>query len=124
MAARSVHVAGVIDLAEAQLLIDCGVRYLGFPFVLDHHKEDLTIDAAAAIISRLRGQANFFLITYLAKAQDILQLCDALSVNMVQLHGQTELPQIQILRHKAPKMRIIKSLIVRDENADLLIDDV
>ena len=124
MAARSVHVAGVIDLAEAQLLIDCGVRYLGFPFVLDHHKEDLTIDAAAAIISRHRGQANFFLITYLAKAQDILQLCDALSVNMVQLHGQTELPQIQILRHKAPKMRIIKSLIVRDENADLLIDDV
>jgi hypothetical protein len=57
MAARSIHVAGVIGLAEAQLLIDCGVRYLGFPFVLDHHKEDLTIDAAAAIVAKLRNHA-------------------------------------------------------------------
>jgi hypothetical protein len=46
---RSVHVAGVIDLAEAQLLIDCGIKYLGFPLVLDHHREDLAIDAAANI---------------------------------------------------------------------------
>ena len=59
---RSIHVAGVIDLAEAQLLIDCGIRYLGFPLVLDHHPEDLTIDAAAAIISKLRDHASFFLI--------------------------------------------------------------
>jgi phosphoribosylanthranilate isomerase len=52
MATQSIHVAGVIDLAKAQLLIDCGVRYLGFPMVLDHHKEDLTTDAAAAIVAR------------------------------------------------------------------------
>jgi hypothetical protein len=46
MATQPIHVAGVIDLAEAQLLIDCGIRYLGFPFVLDHHEEDLTLDDA------------------------------------------------------------------------------
>ena len=50
-----IHVAGVIDLAEAQLLIDCGVRYLGFPLVLDHHKEDLTMDAASAIVANLEA---------------------------------------------------------------------
>jgi hypothetical protein len=53
MAARSIHVAGVIDLAEARLLIDCGVRHLEFPLVLDHHKEDLTTDEAAAIVAEL-----------------------------------------------------------------------
>ena len=121
---RAIHVAGVNDFAEAKLLIDCGIRFLGFPLALDYHKEDLTIDAAAAIVSRLRGRANFFLITYLAKARDILQLCDALSVSMVQLHGQTDLKQIQLLRQEAPKLRIIKSLIVRNDNADLLIDEV
>jgi len=75
MATRSIHVAGVIDLAEAQLLINCGVRYVGFPFVLDHHKEDLTTDAAAAIVSELGSHATFFLITYLNRAGAILELC-------------------------------------------------
>lgn len=121
---RAVHVAGVIDFAEAKLLIDCGIGFLGFPLALDYHKEDLTIDAAAAIASELKGRANFFLITYLTKAQDILQLCDALSVSMVQLHGQTDLKEIEFLRQWAPKLKIIKSLIVRDDNADLLINEV
>jgi phosphoribosylanthranilate isomerase len=123
-ATRFIHVAGVIDLAEAQLLIDCGIRYLGFPFVLDHHKEDLTIDAAAAIASKLRNHATFFLITYLNSARAILELCHALSVNMVQLHGETSLEQIQLLRQEAPKLRLIKSLIVCGSNADTLIDEV
>jgi phosphoribosylanthranilate isomerase len=124
MPPRSIHVAGVIDLAEAQLLIDCGVRYLGFPFVLDYHKEDLTIDAAAAIVATLRGQATFFLITYLNRAIAILELCHDLSVNMVQLHGETDLEQVQLLKQQAPQLRIIKSLIVRSGNADTLIDEV
>jgi phosphoribosylanthranilate isomerase len=68
---RSIHVAGVIDVAEAQLLIDCGVRYLGFPLMLDHHREDLTINAAAAIISKLKDHSRFFLITYLNRASAI-----------------------------------------------------
>ena len=121
---RSIHVAGVIDLAEAQLLIDCGIRYLGFPLVLDHHKEDLTIDAAVAIVSKLRNHATFFLVTYLNKARAICELCDALSVDMVQLHGQIDHEQIQLLRQEAPKLRIIKSLIVRGGNAGPLIDEV
>ena len=121
---RSIHVAGVIDLAEAQMLIDCGIRYLGFPLVLDHHREDLTIDSAAAIVSELGDHATFFLITYLNRAPAIVDLCHALSVDMVQLHGETSLEQIQLLRQKAPNLRIIKSLIVRSNNTSTLIDEV
>jgi len=123
-ATGSIHVAGVIDLAEAQVLIDCGIRYLGFPLVLDHHKEDLTIDAAAAIVSKFRNHATFFLITYLNRARAIHELCHALSVDMVQLHGETSVEQIQLLRQEAPKLRIIKSLIVRGGDAGPLIDEV
>jgi phosphoribosylanthranilate isomerase len=124
MGTRSIHVAGVIDLAEARLLIDCGAKYLGFPIVLGYHKEDLTTDAAAAIVSELGNRATFFLITYLNRAGAILELCRALSVNMVQLHGETDLEQIQLLKREAPHLRIIKSLIVRGSNTDSLIDEV
>jgi hypothetical protein len=71
-AKRSIHVAGVIDLAEAKLPIDCGIRYLGFPLVLEHHREELTTDAAAAIVSELGDHATFFLITYLNRAPAIV----------------------------------------------------
>jgi len=40
-----VHVAGVIDLAEAKMLIASGFGFLGFPLVLDHHEEDLSAKA-------------------------------------------------------------------------------
>ncbi len=124
MSGPHIHVAGVIDLAEAQLLIDCGVQHLGFPFVLGYHKEDLSIAAAAAIVSELRDEATFFLITYANEAQTILELCDALSVDIVQLHGETSLEQIQVLKQEAPDLRIIKSLIVRGGDASALIKDV
>ena len=124
MSGPHIHVAGVIDLAEAQLLIDCGVQHLGFPLVLGYHKEDLSIEAAAAIVAELRDEATFFLITYANEAQAILELCDALSVDMVQLHGETSLEQIQVLKQEAPDLQIIKSLIVRGGDASALIDEV
>jgi phosphoribosylanthranilate isomerase len=121
---RLIHVAGVTDLAEAQLLIDCGTRHLGFPLVLDHHRDDLSIDDAAAIASQLAGQATFFLITYLNSAPAIIELCQTLAVDMVQLHGETSLEEIVHLRQAVPSLTIIKSLIVRGDNADTLTDEV
>ena len=43
-----VQIAGVIDRAEAEMLQQCGVRYLGFPLRLPVHREDLRSDLATA----------------------------------------------------------------------------
>jgi phosphoribosylanthranilate isomerase len=69
-----VHVAGIKDLAEAKMLVECGVSFLGFPLVLDVHREDLTVNEAAAIVAAMRSRATFFLITYLARSAEILDL--------------------------------------------------
>ena len=37
-----IQIAGVIDAAEAQMLQQCGIRYLGFPLRLPVHREELT----------------------------------------------------------------------------------
>ena len=39
-----IQVAGVIDQQEADMLIGCGVNFLGFPLRLPVNKEDLTED--------------------------------------------------------------------------------
>jgi len=120
----AIHVAGVIDAEEAAMLVDCGVRFLGFPFVLGHHQEDLGIDEAAAIVARLDDSATFFLITYLADAAAIDALCARLNVGMVQLHADIATPELIALRKRAPHLRIIKSLIVRSGDATSLEREV
>ena len=115
-----VHVAGVIDAQEAEMLIGCGVRYLGFPLVLGYHKEDLSADAAAGIVADLGDRATFFLITYLSTADDIVALSEHLDVDMVQLHGDVTAVELVRLRRARPDFRIIKSLIVGGGNDDRL----
>src|SRR6185503_19707235 len=51
-------------------------------------------------------------------------LAAALGVAAVQLHGPVARPEIARLRALAPDLLVIKSLVVRPDNADALVDDV
>jgi phosphoribosylanthranilate isomerase len=115
-----IQVAGVIDIQEARLLIDCGVPFLGFPLVLGYHKEDLTVDQATKIVAQLRDRATFVLITYLNTADEVVALCQRLGTRVVQLHGDIQLPELKKLRDAAPELTIIKSLIVGKSDATSL----
>lgn len=114
-----VQVAGVIDQAEADLLIECGVRWLGFPLRLPVHREDLSEAAAAKIIAGLPRGVHPVLITYLDKPDAILALCSELGVNVVQLHGDIEVAALEQLKEQSPELSIIKSLVIgrHDEQA-------
>jgi phosphoribosylanthranilate isomerase len=119
-----IHVAGVIDFDEAEMLIDSGVEYLGFPLVLGYHREDLSVGEAASIVDKLRDRATFFLITYLDTAPTIIDLCRRLDISTVQLHAATDLAELKSLRKAWSGLHIIKSLVVREDNLHALIDEV
>ena len=119
-----IHAAGIIDAAEAELLIDCGFNHLGFPLELDHHAEDLSRSEAAAIVAKLSDQARFFLITHLSRAGEIRDLCRHLGVDMVQLHGEVGMEQFEMLWAGEEHLRVIKSLIVDGDNFEALADQV
>lgn len=118
-----IHVAGVIDAEEAEMLIGCGVTHLGFPLVLGYHKEDLNVSDAAAIVSSFGTRATFFLITYLSEASAIADLCTRLGVTTVQLHGDIAEQEIERLRTSDLELRVIKSLIVRSDDPEGLIQE-
>ena len=119
-----IHVAGIVDRAEAEMLIGCGVEYLGFPLVLDYHRSDLSVDEAAAVVAGLGVRAMFFPITYLTEARAIIDLCRRLDVAMVQLHGPISATDLKRLKDAWPQLRVIKSLIVRGDNLDALTGEV
>lgn len=115
-----IQIAGVIDRAEAQMLIDCGVRYLGFPLRLPVNAEDLSEEAAAQLIATFPPGVKGMLITYLDRAEEVVAFCRKLDVEMVQLHGPIAAEELAKLKHACPELVVIKSLIVRGDNREEL----
>jgi phosphoribosylanthranilate isomerase len=107
-----IQIAGVIDAAEAEMLQQCGVRYLGFPLRLPVHREDLTESEAAMIIKGLSPPVFGVLITYLDEANEIAGFCHAMGVRIVQLHGDTDRDEVMRLKTLDPSLTVIKSLVV------------
>ena len=107
-----IQIAGVIDAAEAEMLQQCGIRYLGFPLRLPIHREDLTEQEASAIIKGLAPPVFGVLITYLDQASEIAAFCHALGARIVQLHGDINRDELKRLRTLDPNLTVIKSLII------------
>jgi phosphoribosylanthranilate isomerase len=114
-----IQIAEISDAAEAQMLQQCGVRYLGFPLRLPVHREDLTEQEAAAIIKSLTPPVFGVLITYLYEATEIAGFCHALGARIVQLHGDIEREELKRLKTLDQSLTVIKSLVVgmRDHKA-------
>lgn len=107
-----IQVAGVRDLDEARLLMDCGVRHLGFPLRLPVNAEDLSEAEAATIIRAIRPPCFGVAITYQDAADDVARFMDYLGAAIVQLHGDISPGELRKLRQLRPGLRIIKSLVV------------
>lgn len=119
---RLIQIAGVHDLEEARLLEDSGVRFIGFPLVLDFHQEDCSAEEARQIISNLKPETQAILITYENRPRQLAELLTFLGTPWVQLHGNMDLTGLMFLRELVPECRVIKSLIV-GLNQEPLLDD-
>ena len=107
-----IQIAGVQDRAEADMLVQCGVHFLGFPLRLPVHQEDLTEEDASEIITKLRPPHFGVLITYLHKAVEILEFCKALGARRVQLHGDVPVGELEKLKKLDGELTLVKSLII------------
>lgn len=107
-----IQIAGIRDAGEAEMLQQCGVRYLGFPLRLSVHREDISEERASQIIRALEPPVFGVLITYLDSAPEIIELCATCGAHIVQLHGDVAVDELAMLKKSAPRLTIIKSLVV------------
>jgi phosphoribosylanthranilate isomerase len=115
-----IQIAGIRSHREAEMLVDKGVRYLGFPHRLSIHKEDIAEEETRAIISRLPHDVHNVLITYLDRAEDIVELATYLGTDTVQIHGDIAVEEIKKLARDYAALDIIKSLVVTGDNEAML----
>jgi phosphoribosylanthranilate isomerase len=116
-----IQIAGVIDYAEASMLLEANVNFLGFPLRLPDGREDLSETQAREIVRLIGNRVHTVLITYLGKASEIAELSDYLGVNWVQLHGEISLAELEKLRSRSPSLSIIRSLVVHGDNLSELL---
>ncbi|MEO3977569.1 phosphoribosylanthranilate isomerase [Streptomyces sp. CAU 1734] len=122
-----VQVAGIIDADEAAMLAEEGVDWFGFPLRLPSGKDDISEADATAVIGSLKTPQEGVLISYLTDADEISAFTAELGVRAVQLHGDVEPEQLRKLKTARPDLYVLKSLVVKADNADellRLVDDV
>ncbi|MBN2140144.1 MAG: phosphoribosylanthranilate isomerase [Desulfovibrionaceae bacterium] len=107
-----IQVAGVGSLDEALMIAGFGATHLGFPLRLAVHREDLGEAEAARIARALPRGVTPVVITYEARAEEIVRLCARLGAPVVQVHGDPPLAEIARLRALAPDLGLVKSLVV------------
>lgn len=113
-----IQVAGVRDAADARAIVAAGVDWIGFPFGLDHHAEDLPLAEAAGIVQALPAGVRPVLITYVSEPAAVIALAESLGVTAVQLHGPMEPSAAARLRQLRPAWLLMKSIVVgRDDVA-------
>jgi phosphoribosylanthranilate isomerase len=116
-----IQVAGIIDQAEADLLLGLGVKNLVFPMRLPVNKVDLSEEAAATIAASVRGKATPILLTYIETAKDNIEFCDEMGVSVLQLHGEISVDELRRLKSERPDLIVIKSLVVGLHGLDKII---
>jgi phosphoribosylanthranilate isomerase len=122
-----VQVAGIIDADEAALLAEEDVDWFGFPLRLPSGKDDISEAAATEIIAGLKAPQEGVLISYLTDADEISAFTAELGVRAVQLHGDVETEQLRKLKSIRPDLYVLKSLVVKEDNAEellALVDEV
>ncbi len=111
-----IQIAGVHDVEEARLLVDCGVDWIGLPFRLAHHREDLGEAEARGVVATLPPKILPVLITYLDDIEAILALGSYLGTRAVQLHGPAAPALGEALKRRRPDWLLIRSLVIRGED--------
>ncbi|GAA2965953.1 phosphoribosylanthranilate isomerase [Actinokineospora diospyrosa] len=111
-----IQVAGIIDQAEADMIIEEGADWLGFALRLPAKNEDLSEADAAAIVKKIQPAHKGVIITYLTDADEIKAFCAEMGVDAIQLHGDITPAELRKLRGIAPELYLLKSLVVKTDN--------
>ena len=111
-----IQIAGIIDQAETNLLLQCGVKFLGFPLRLPVNKEDISEQEAAKIITDLKPPNYGIIISYSSTQDEIFELCSTLNSYIIQLHGPINKDILEKVKTLKPSLTIVKSLVVTENN--------
>jgi len=121
---RIVQVAGISDQATASMLLECGIKFLGFPLRIEEDTDCIPDEKAREIVGTLPVDAVPVLITGLTGAEETALFCDYLGVKGVQVHSDMPVHEFELLREIRPELLITKSLVIGKHDFDRTLEEM
>jgi phosphoribosylanthranilate isomerase len=113
-----VKICGNKRLEDALEGVKAGADALGFLIGQVHASPDfISKEAAREIIEKLPPFISTVLVTHLSDAEDIISLADFTKVSTVQLHGESKVDDIFVLREHLPNIKLYKTIHVENRSA-------
>ena len=113
-----VKICGITNTKDVFKAAELGADFLGFIVEVDFSKDSLTREEAKKLIKKLPLEVRPVLVTYLDKADKIIELAKELNPEVIQLHNpKVDLKVIGKVRKALPKTEITKTIHVSDESA-------
>jgi len=113
-----VKICGNKRLEDALEGVKAGAEALDFLVGQVHASSDfISKEAAREIIEKIPPLISTVLVTHLSDAEEIISLAAFTKVSTVQLHGQSKVDDISVLRGHLPNIKLYKTIHVEDRSA-------
>lgn len=109
-----IKICGVTSVIDARIISEFNIHAIGLNFI-ERSKRKVDLKAAKEIIKELPIFIGTVLILEDAKIKDVISLCNSLSTNNVQLHGNESPEYCKELKNKKKDIKIIKALKAEEE---------
>ena len=118
----NIQMAGIRNVKDALMCVDCGVNIIGLLVGQEHTSDDfISKELAREIKLALPKDIKTTLITHLEKATDIIEIASFINVDYIQLHSHLNESEVEIIRKALPDKKLLR-LIHIDSDGKLLTD--
>ena len=114
--------AGIRNVNDALMCVDCGVNIIGLLVGQAHTSDDfISKELARAIKIALPLEIKTTLITHLENAREIIDIAKFIEVDYIQLHSYISESEVEIIRKELPDKKLLR-LIHIDAEGNILND--
>ena len=112
-----VKVCCISSIDEAELAITAGAKHLGLVGPMPSGPGIISLDEIKDLSHQLSKRINTWILTSETSAEDILQQYEYVQTSCIQIVDKISSDDLQILKTKLPKVKLVQVIHVYDETA-------
>lgn len=110
-----VKICGVTNLQDALDAATLGADFVGFLVEIGFSQDKVSLEEAKEIISKLPLEITPVYVTYLQKAEPIIDVAKEIKPGVIQLHNDIDLKEIGKIRKTLKDIQITKTISVNED---------
>lgn len=112
-----VKICGITNIKDALDAARLGADFVGLLVEIGFSEDKLTREEAKEIIKKLPLEVSPVFVTYLQKAEPIIEIAEHIKPQIIQLHNDISLREIGKIRKALKKVEITKTISVKDSGS-------